>query len=155
MPSLSAKNLGFIFHSTRSFSKQISSLSSTCYYHIHDLHRIWDTLNSTTATTIATALVHSRAVIRTPKHSHISPVLKFLHWLNLEQRIQHKIISITHNILHITKPKYLHRLINIKPPSRTRSSYHLCLFLPLFPSGSSLSMDHSATPLPAYGTLYQ
>ena len=116
------------------------------------------TLDSTTATTIAIALVHSRldycnslyhglpitkikrlqhiqnelarAVTRTPKHSHISPVLKSLHWLKVEQLIQYKIISITDNLLHITEPKYLHRLINIKPPSRTRSSDNLCLSLP-------------------------
>ena len=48
----------------------------------------------------------------------------------VEQRIQYKIIFITHNLLHITEPMYLHRLINIKPPSRTRSSDHLCLSLP-------------------------
>ena len=40
MPSLSAKNLGFIFDSTLSFSKQISFLSSGCHYHIRDLRRI-------------------------------------------------------------------------------------------------------------------
>ena len=57
---LSAKNLGFIFDSTLSFSKQISSLSSACHYHIRDLRRIRHTLDSTTATTIATALVHLR-----------------------------------------------------------------------------------------------
>ena len=158
IPSLSAKNLGFIFNSTLSFSKQISSLSSACPYHIRDLRRIRHTLDSTTATTIATALVQSRldycnslyhglpstqikrlhhiqnglarAVIRTFKHSHISPVLKSLHWLKVEQRIQYKIISITHNLFYITEPKYLHRLINIKPPSRTRFSDHLCLSLP-------------------------
>ena len=90
-----------------SFSKQISSLSSACHYHIRDLRSILHTLDSITATTITTALVHSRldycnshyhglpithikrlqliqnglerAVTRTPKHSHISPVLKSLH----------------------------------------------------------------------------
>ena len=51
----------------------------------------------------------ARAVTRTPKHSHI---------------------SITHNLLHITELKYLQRLINIKPPSRTRFSDHRCLSLP-------------------------
>ena len=61
---------------------------------------------------------------------HIFPVLKSLHWLKVEQRIQYKIISITHNLLHIIEPKYLHRLINIKPSRRTRSSDHLCLSLP-------------------------
>ena len=178
MPSLSAKNLGFIFNSTLSFFKQISSLSSSCNYHIHDLCRIRHTLDSTTANTIATALVQSRldycnsiyhgipitkikrlqhihnglarAVTRTPKHSHIPPVLKSLHWLKIEQQIQYKIISITHHLLHITEPKYLHRLINIKPPSRTHSSDHLCLPFHLFPPGSSFQIDHPATPLPAY-----
>ena len=43
---------------------------------------------------------------------------------------QYKIISITQKRLHITEPKYLHRFININPPSRTRSSDHLCLSLP-------------------------
>ena len=55
---------------------------------------------------------------------------KSLHWLKVEQRIQYKIISITHNLLHITEPKYHHTLINIQPPSRTRSSDHRCLSLP-------------------------
>ena len=40
MPSLSVKNLGFIFDSTLSFSKQISSLSSAYHYHIRDLRHI-------------------------------------------------------------------------------------------------------------------
>ena len=35
-------------------------LSSVCHYHILDLRRIRHTFDSTTATTIATALVHSR-----------------------------------------------------------------------------------------------
>ena len=60
MPSLSAKNVSFIFDSTLSFSKQISSLSSTFHYYIRDLRRIRHTLDSTTAATIAIALVHSR-----------------------------------------------------------------------------------------------
>ena len=60
MPSLSAKNLDFIFVSTLSFSKQISSLFSACHYHIRDLRCSQHTLDSTTATTITTALVHSR-----------------------------------------------------------------------------------------------
>ena len=131
-PSLSATNLGFISDSTLSFSKQISSLYSACHYHIRDFRRIRHTLDSTTAITLVTALVHScldycnflyhglpitqikrhqhiqnglaRAVTRTPKHSHISPVLKSLQWLKVEQRIQYKIISVTHNLLHFTEP---------------------------------------------------
>ena len=154
MPSLSAKNIDFIYDSTLSFSKQISSLSSACHYHIRDLRCIRHTLDFTTATTIATALVLSRldycnsiyyglpitqikrlqhiqnglavAVTRIPKHFHISPVLKSLHWLKVEQRIQYKIISPpSNNRTKVPSPAH-----NIKPPGRTRFSDHLCLSLP-------------------------
>ena len=39
-PTDSAFNFGFIFDSSLTFSKQISSLSSACNYHIRDLRRI-------------------------------------------------------------------------------------------------------------------
>ena len=142
MPSLSAKNLGFIFDSTLSFSKQISSLSSTCHYHIYDLRCIRHIVDFTTATTIATSLINSsldycnslyyrlpitwikrlqhiqnglsRAVIRTPKHFHITPVLKYLHWLKIELRIQYKIISIkavNTRICHYPVPDLYYRFL--------------------------------------------
>ena len=104
-------------------------------------------------TTVYPSLKSNASTYCTHIHSHISPVLKSLNWLKVEQRFQYMIISITHNLLHITEPKYLHRLINIKPPSRTRSSDHLS-----FPSTclyQTLPNDHSAIPFPAYGTLSQ
>ena len=66
MPSLSAKNLGLIFDSTLSFSKQISSLSSSRHYHIRNLRPIRYTLDSTTATTIAISLsTHASITVTT------------------------------------------------------------------------------------------
>ena len=97
----------------------------------------------------------ARAVTRIPKHSHISPVLKSLHWLKVEQRIQYKIISIAHNLLHIAEPKYLHRIINIKPSSRTRSSDHLCLSLPPVSTRLKFADRSPRNSSPRYGTLYQ
>ena len=44
----------------------------------------------------------ARAVTRTPKHSHITSVVKSLHWVKVEQLIQYKIISITQHLLHKT-----------------------------------------------------
>ena len=86
--------------------------------------RITYTLDFKTAHTIATSRIHSkldycnslffeplqsqlnrlqlilnstaRAVSKTPKFSPITPVLKSLHWLKIEQRIQYKVISITY-----------------------------------------------------------
>ena len=112
MPSLSAKNFGFIFDSTLSFFKQISSLSSACHSHIHDLRRILHTLDFTTTSTIATSLIDSHldycnslyygvpitqikrlqyiqnglahAITRTSRHFHITPIFKSLHWLKVE-----------------------------------------------------------------------
>ena len=121
-PTPFVKNLGFIFDSTLSFSKQISSLSRACHYHICDLRRIRHTIDYSTAATIATTLVHSRldycnflyhalpatqikrlqqiqnalarTVTRTPKHSRITPAFKSLHWLKIEQRIQFKMLML-------------------------------------------------------------
>ena len=59
-PTDSACNLGFIFNSSLTLFKQISSLSSACNYHICDLHRIRHTLDLKTASVIATSLVHSK-----------------------------------------------------------------------------------------------
>src|SRR6218665_3468864 len=81
-------------------------------------------LDHKTACTIATSIVHSkldycnslfysinssqikrlqtiqnalaRAVTKTPKHHHITPVLKSLHWLKIPQRIHYKIASLTY-----------------------------------------------------------
>jgi len=56
----SARNLGFIFDSHLTFSGQISSLSKSCYYHIHELRCIRRYLDFKTASTIATSIVHSK-----------------------------------------------------------------------------------------------
>ena len=155
LPCSSTRNLGFVIDPSLSFSQQTSKLSSSCHYHICDLRRIRTSMNHMTANTIATSLVHSRldycnslyyslptyqlhylqliqnalasTISRTPLHSQISPVLHSLRWLRIEQRIQYKIISITHNILHSSTPSYLYRLLNIQPTRSTRSSNCLCL----------------------------
>ena len=123
-PVASARNLGVIFDSNLSFSDHISDISKTCFAHIRDLKRIRNTLDHTTACTIATSLIHSkldycnslflnlncqqtnrlqlilnsaaRAVTKTPKYNHITPHLKSLHWLKITQRIQYKILSLSH-----------------------------------------------------------
>ena len=59
-PVTSARNLDVLFDNHLSFNSQISALSQSCFYHIRDLRRIRDTLDFTTASTIATSLVHSK-----------------------------------------------------------------------------------------------
>ena len=57
----SARNLGFIFDEHLTFSDQISSVSKYCYYHIRQLRCIRPYLDTKTASTIATSIVHSKA----------------------------------------------------------------------------------------------
>jgi len=56
----STRNLGFIFDEHLTFSDQISSVSKSCYYHIRQLRCIRPYLDTKTASTIATSIVHSK-----------------------------------------------------------------------------------------------
>ena len=93
-------------------------------------------------------------ITRTLKHSHITPELKSLYWLKIEQRIQYKIISITHNLLHSSEPQYLRNLIKVKPSGKTRSSEYLCLSLPPLTSKLKFSNRASTSLHPTFGTPY-
>jgi hypothetical protein len=177
-PVTSARNLGVIFDSNLNFSQHISSVSKSCFFHIRDLRRIRNTIDLTTACIIATSLVHSkvdycnslllnlpstqinrlqlvlnaaaRAVTKTPKFYHISPILKSLHWLKIKQRIQYKIISLTHKTLHSGHPSYLRSLLHLKPSRSTRSSFLITLDRPTNPSRLKItnrSFYHTAPAL--------
>src|SRR6218665_2467151 len=50
----------------------------------------------------------ARAVTKTPKHHHITPVLKQLHWLKIPERIEYKVISLTYNTLQSSQPSVVH-----------------------------------------------
>jgi len=54
-----------------------------------------------------------RAVSKTPKFAHITPVLKSLLWLKMEQRIQYKVASMTYEVLQSEQPSYLHSLLSV------------------------------------------
>jgi len=76
----SAHNLGIIFDEHRTLCDQISSLSKSCYFHIRA--QIQNCL--------------ARTVVKYAWFSHITPVFKSLHWLKVKQRIEYKLLSLTH-----------------------------------------------------------
>ena len=162
-PVASARNLGVIFDSNLSFSDHISYISKTCFAHIRDLRRIRNTLDHTTACTIATSLIHSNLttaihffwistankptdynLFSTPllvlslkhlnRYNHITPHLKSLHWLKITQRIQYKIISLTYKSLQFKQPSSILDLLKIQPTHSTRSSAVVTLQRPSNPS---------------------
>src|SRR6218665_1102773 len=116
-PTSPVRNLGVTFDQNLSFSDHITQLSRSCFMHIRDLRRIRLMLDLKTASTIATYIhvVHAKldycnslflninvtqinrlqsiqnalasAVTKAPKHHHITPVVKTLHWLKIPERI--------------------------------------------------------------------
>ena len=145
-----ARNLGIVFDSHLSFHDQITQLTKACFFHIRDLRRIRSCLDHKTASLIATSIVHSkldycnslymnlpnyeldrlqyiqnslaRAVCRTPRFTHITPVLHSLHWLKIRERITYKIISLTFKALQTSQPTYLAAMVTLSVNNRTRSS---------------------------------
>ena len=87
----------------------------------------------------------ARTVANTPKYSHITPVLKSLHSLKIEQRTQYKLISLTYNIVTTSQPTYLYVISSLfKLTFNTRSLLsHLLVHLPPRPLRSLTSIDRS------------
>src|SRR6218665_796760 len=89
----------------------------------------------------------ARAVTRTPRHHHITPVLKSLHWLKIPERIHFKFLSLTYNSLQSSQPTYLRELFTIQPTRSTRSSS--CLTLSRPPVTSHLMFSKRAISITA------
>jgi hypothetical protein len=155
----SARNLGVIFDGSLSFSKQIDAVCRSSHYHIRDLRRIRRLLPTSALIPLANALVSSRldycnslysglpkvsllrlqriqnclarVVTGTAKYEHITPVLKRLHWLPVEQRIDFKTAVLVHKSLYSGQPSYLRSLLTIRDSQySTRSSSSLTLQIP-------------------------
>ena len=56
------------------------------------------------------------------KTDHISPLCQFLHWLPIQQRIQHKINTLCYKCITGTAPSYLCDCLPLYMPSRTLRS---------------------------------
>jgi len=76
--------------------------------------------------------------MKAPKSCHITPILRFLHWLKINGCIKYKLLSLIYKVLTTTQPPYLHNLISIQRPRSTRSSSIVTLARP--PSSSSLKI---------------
>ena len=152
IPSL--RDLGVILDRELSMKKHISKVASVCYYHLRRLKTVRRVLGEKTTTSLVTAFVSSRLdycnsiLAGLPKSSisplqrvqnsaarlirglgprdHVTPSLRDLHWLPLEQRITFKLCSLMHLVNTGHSPQYLHDLVvstsDISSRSRLRSS---------------------------------
>jgi len=82
----------------------------------------------------------ARALVKVPKFCHVTPILKSLHWLKVNERIEYKLLSLTYKTLTTAQPSYLHSLISVQPPRATHSSCIVTLSRP--PTSSSLRITN-------------
>jgi len=64
----------------------------------------------------------ARTVVKAPKSSLVTPILRSLRWLKINEHIEYKLLSLTYKVLTTSQPDYLHNLICVQCPCRTRSS---------------------------------
>ena len=75
-------------------------------------------------------MLRDRSLVALPKTCHIIPILASLHWLKIKERIEYKLLSLTHKILTISPATYLHNLVFLQSPRGTRSSFIATLSRP-------------------------
>jgi len=150
-PSSVVKNLGTHFDRLFDMSKQCSAVSRSVYYHVRRISKIRCHLDETAALWAIQATVISRldycnsllvgtsksnidilqkaqnsaarVLTKTNKRAHISPILRELHWLPVQQRITFKVRVLVFKLLHDTAaPQYLATLLTQHVPTRSLRS---------------------------------
>ena len=60
----------------------------------------------------------ARLVLKAHKLDHVSPLLRTLHWLPIQARIEYKLSTACHSFFSDTAPVYLSDLLRVYSPSR-------------------------------------
>ena len=141
-PSPQIRNLGV----SRSFEHHVNQITRTAFFHLKDIARLRPSPSPSAAESLTHAFITSRikycnsilygtsskvlsklqyiqnSAARLLTHSrscdHITPVLQNLHWLPIPQRIQYKVLLLTHKALHYQARSYLPDLLHHHTPSR-------------------------------------
>ena len=133
-PTDVVQNLDVLFDSKFSFTNHVNSVIKSCFANIRDLHRIRCFLSYDVSVMVANALVSSHLdycnslfrslssknitrlqdiqnclalfVSGASRFSHVTPILKSLHWLPVKQQIIFKTLLLIYKYLTTGKPKY-------------------------------------------------
>ena len=160
IPSDDARNIGFFFDSHLSLQKQIAITCKSAWFHLRNISKIRQHLDQTATERLIHAFVTSkldinnslyyglsdcllqklqtvlnaaaRILTRVSKFTHVTPILKELHWLPIEYRIEFKIVLFTFKALNNKAPKYVSDMLCQKQNSSRamRSNNQNLLVLP-------------------------
>ena len=131
--SLKVRDLGVTFDQFLNFDDHITAICRSTYFHIRNIGKIRNLLSYDACSTIIHALIScrldycnsllynvpthkidrlqrlqnqcARILTKSPRREHITPVLKSLHWLKIQDIITYKILMLTYksyyNIIYI------------------------------------------------------
>ena len=138
----SARNIGVIFDDCVQLKEHIKSVCRASHFHLRNIGSIRCYLTPEMCAALVHSLISSkldycnsllielpasqinrlqriqnsaaRIVSRLPSHEHITPVLKNLHWLPVQQRIKFKVVLFVFKCFNGLAPPYLSELIAVK-----------------------------------------
>lgn len=148
--SQTVRNLGFLLDNDLTLKRHIMKTCKAAYIEIRRISSIRQYLTVDAAKKLVTSSILSRLdycnsllanhpltlikplqqvqnaaariIFRSRKTIHCKPILKELHWLPVEQRIQYKICCLCFQIVTGNAPLYLSELLKTYTPSRTLRS---------------------------------
>ena len=153
------RDLGVVFDQYLTFHDHISGICKSTHFHLRGIGRIRNLLTFDATAQLIPALITSRLDLcnsilynipnkqiarlqriqnqavrmlkRIPPRNHITPILRELHGLRINDIIIFKILLLTHEAVNNTAPEYVCDLIRLNVKSttiRARASFDPCLF---------------------------
>ena len=144
--SCSARNLGVVLDDQLDFKEQVAATSRSCRFLLYNIRRIRLYLTTYSTQLLVQAMVISRLdycnsllaslpacviqplqliqnaaaclVFNLPKFSHITPLLRSLHWLPAAAKIRFKVLTLAYAAANKTAPHYLQDIIQAYTPAR-------------------------------------
>ena len=148
--SSSARNIGAIIDSTLSMREHVNSVTRACYLKLRQISQIRQYLSQNLTAELVRVLIltkldyvnsllygvndsllhklqlvqnnAARLVMRAKKRDHVTPILKHLHWLPVQQRVAYKINLLTFKSLNGLSPAYMQDLVCPYVPTRNLRS---------------------------------
>jgi hypothetical protein len=142
----SARNLGFMITCDMSLDKHVSAMCRSAYYELRKLSAIRHYLSTHTTVTLVCAFVLSkldycnsllsgcpqylinklqrvqnsaaRLIFHAKKHDHATPLLRSLHWLPVQARIEYKLSTLCYKFFAGHAPVYMSQLLSPYTPRR-------------------------------------
>ena len=172
--SLKVRDLGVTFDQFLNFDDHITAICRSTYFHIRNNGKIRNLLSYNACSTIIHALIScrldycnsllynvpthktdrlqrlqnqcARILTKSPRREHITPVLKSLHWLKIQDRITYKILMLTYKSYYNIAPTNLCELISRRESSvntRLGSDQHQLIMPPISKDCSNTFLERS------------